>query len=144
MALDTDWQIIPTAHPGVRPQGLMDPVRSFRVRRINHTVLVDLAGLPLVEGAGLARIGILPDWAAAAIPDRYHWVNDHPTSLHASQCAVYRGTTIYWTGQIVKGELTDGRTVDGKLAVNRPDALHGGFEHTTVAPFPHHLLEEAH
>ena len=140
--LDTDWQVISTAHPGVAHQSLMDPAPAFRVRRIDSTVLVDLGGIRLAPGAGIARLGVLPDWAVAAIPQRYHWLNDSPTSLHASQVAVHLGRVIYWTGQLYRGEFTDGKDATGKVIVTRPASLHGGFEHTTVAPFPEHLIKE--
>lgn len=127
--LDTDWQVVQTAASGLAPQGPMDPIQFFRVRRIDHTVLVDLAGLRLLPGNGLANLGQLPAWAAAANPQQYHWVNDHPTSLHASVCALHCSRTLYWAGQIVKGGV----------GVTRPEQLRGGFEFTTVAAFPHDL-----
>lgn len=130
MTLDTDWQVVQTAAAGLAPQGPMDPIQSFRVRRIDRTVLVDLSGLRLAQdGAGLANLGTLPAWAAAAIAQQYFWVNDHPTSLHPSQCAVHRSRVLYWTGQIVKGGL----------GVTRPEQLQGGLEFTTVTDFPKHL-----
>ena len=128
-ALDTDWQIVQTAAAGLAPQGPMDPIQFFRVRRIGHTVLVDLSGLRLAPGNGLANLGTLPPWATAAIPQQYHWVNDHPTSLHPAQVAVHCGRTLYVTGQVQ----------DGRLVVNRPESLRGGIEFTTVAAFPHEL-----
>lgn len=130
MSLDTDWQVIQTAAAGLAPQGPMDPIQFFRIRRIDNTVLVDLAGLRLVKGAGLANLGQLPAWATAAVPQQYHWVNDHPTSLHPSVCAVHCGRTLYWTGQVV----------NGGIGVTRPEQLRGGFEFTTVAAFPRELL----
>lgn len=127
--LDTDWQVIQTAAAGLAPQGPHDTIQFFRVRRIDHTVLVDLSGLALKKGAGRANLGQLPAWATAVIPQQYHWVNDHPTSLHSSICAVHCGKTLYWEGQIQ----------EGRVVVNRPELLRGGFEFTTVAAFPREL-----
>lgn len=128
--LDTGWRIIQTAASGLAPQGPMDPIQCFRVRRIEHTVLVDLSGLHLdTSKPGIANLGHLPEWATAAIPQQYYWINDHPTSLHPAQAAVHCGTTLYCTGQIQ----------DGRLVVNRPKQLRGGFEFTTVAAWPNHI-----
>lgn len=127
MTLDTDWQVIQTAASGLAPQGPMDPIQFFRVRRIDSTVLVDLAGLRLdTTKGGLANLGQLPAWAAAAIGQQYHWVNDHPSSLHPSICAVHCSRTLYWTGQVIKGGI----------GVTRPEQLRGGLEFTTVAAWP--------
>lgn len=129
-ALDTDWQVIQTAASGLAAQGPMDPIQFFRIRRIDHTVLVDLAGLRLdTEKAGLANLGQLPAWAAAAIPQQYHWVNDHASSIHPSVCALHCARTLYWTGQVIKGGI----------GVTRPEQLRGGFEFTTTAAFPREL-----
>lgn len=130
MPLDTDWQVIQTAAAGLRAQGPHDTIQFFRVRRIDHTVIVDLSGLELAAGAGRANLGTLPDWARPVLPQQYHWVNDHATSLHASVCAVHCGKTLYWEGQVQ----------EGRVVVNRPGLLRGGFEYTTAAPFPHHLV----
>ncbi|GAA1333970.1 hypothetical protein GCM10009592_28860 [Brachybacterium rhamnosum] len=130
MSLDTDWQVIQTAAAGLAPQGLNDPIQAFRVRRIDSTVLVDLSGLRLAPGAGLANLGQLPAWAAPVLPHQYFWVNDSPTSLHASVCAVFVGKTLYWTGQVA----------EGRIVVNRPESLRGGFEFTTTTAFPRDLL----
>ena len=129
MTLDTDWQVIQTAAAGLRPQGLQDPIQAFRVRRIDHTVIVDLSGLALAEGAGRANLGTLPDWARPILPQQQHLVNDHPTSLHTSICAVHVGKTLYWEGQVK----------EGRVVVNRPEQLRGGFEFTTVAAWPDHI-----
>lgn len=129
-ALDTDWQVIQTAAAGLRPQGLHDTIQAFRARRIDSTVIVDLTGLELAEGAGRANLGQLPPWAVPVLPQQYFWVNDHPTSLHASVCAVHVGRTVYWEGQVQ----------EGRIVVNRPAQLRGGFEFTTTAAFPHDLI----
>lgn len=128
----TGWIKVQTAAGGLAPQTAMTPIQSFRVMRVGRRVLVDLTGLRLdQDGQGIANLGELPLWATAALPNQYFWVNDSPSSLHASQCAVFQGQTLYWTAQVATGLLT----------VNRPETLHGGFEFTTVTKFPTHLQE---
>lgn len=140
MSLDTDWQVTQTAASGLAPQGPMDPIQCFRVRRIDSKVIVDLTGLRLDETRiGIANLGHLPDWAAAAIPQQYHWVNDDPTSLHASLCAIHLGRVLYWTGTVHDGAITKGQKAKEKITVARPAGLHGGFEFTTIAPWPDHI-----
>lgn len=127
MGQDTDWQVIQTAASGLAPQGVSDPIQAFRVRRIDSRVIVDLSGLRLdTSKQGLCNLGHLPDWARPVLAQQYFWVNDHPTSLHPSLCAIHVGKTLYWTQQIA----------DGKAVVNRPDSLRGGFEYTTLATVP--------
>lgn len=129
-ALDTDWQVIQTAASGLAAQGPMDPIQAFRIRRMDDDVLVDLSGLRLDDTRpGLCNLGHLPDWGTALIPQQIFWVNDHPTSLHASMGAIHLGRVLYWTGQVQ----------DGRIVVNRPAQLAGGFTFKTGAAFPHHL-----
>lgn len=127
MTLDTGWRIIKTAASGLAKPGPMDPAQTFRVWRLDHRVLVDLAGLRLdTTKPGLAELGTLPAWAEAILPDQIHWVNDDPSSLHVSQVAVHRGRTLYWLGQVL----------DGRVAVNRPPLLHGGIDYASEADVP--------
>lgn len=128
----TGWQSFQTAASGLAPQTAMTPIQKFRVMRVGSRVLVDLTGLRLnQDGQGIANLGELPHWATAAIPNQYFWVNDSPHSLHASQCAVFQGQTLYWTAQVN----------NGLLVVNRPETLRGGFEFTTITKFPTELQE---
>lgn len=128
---DTGWQVIQTAASGLAAPLPNDPIQSFRLRRVENRVIVDLSGLALdTTGLGLANLGQLPSWATAALPHQFFWVNDHPTSIHASQCAIYNGRVIYWTAQVL----------DGRIATNRPTQLRGGIEFTTFAPFPDELV----
>ncbi|MGO2819412.1 MAG: hypothetical protein ACTIA5_01335 [Brachybacterium tyrofermentans] len=125
--LDTGWRIIKTASPGLAKPGPMDPAQTIRVRRLDGRALIDLAGLRLdTSKPGLAELATLPAWAEAIIPDQILWVNDDPSSLHASQIAVHRGRTIFWLGQVA----------DGKVAVNRPALLHGGIDIASEADVP--------
>ena len=127
---DTDWQIIQTAAAGIRAQGPHDTIQFFRVRRIDSSVIVDLSGLALAEGAGRANLGTLPPWAVPVLAQQFFWVNDHPISLHPSVCAVHCGKTLYWEGQVQ----------EGRVVVNRPALLRGGFEFTTTTAFPRDLV----
>lgn len=130
-ARDTGWQTIQTAATGLVAPGPMDPIQSFRVRRIEHTVLVDLAGLKLDQSKpGLRNLGALPRWAVPTLTDRYFWVNDAPGTLHPSVVATFQGGTLYWVHQVQ----------DGRLVVNPPAQLAGGFEFTTTRAFPKELL----
>lgn len=125
--LDTGWRIIKTAAAGLAKPGPMDPPQTFRVCRLDHRALVDLAGLRLdTSKPGLAELGTLPAWAEALLPSQFHWVNDDPSSLHPSQVAIHRGRTLYWTGQLL----------EGKVAVNRPAILHGGIDYASEADVP--------
>lgn len=124
---DTGWVPVQTAGAGLAAPGPMDPIQTYRVRRIEHTVIVDLTGLRLdTSKPGLANLGVLPDWARPILPDQYHWVNDAPGTLHPSVCATFSGGTLYWCHQIVNGQLS----------VTRPPVLAGGFEHTTGNAWP--------
>lgn len=126
----TDWHSIHTAASGLAPQLPGEPIQFFRVKRINETVLVDLTGLRLdTSKPGLCNLGHLPDWATAALPHQYFWVNDSPKSLHPSLCSVYYGVTCYWNETLK----------DGLLQVQRPETLRGGFQFVTDAEFPSHL-----
>lgn len=128
----TGWQSFQTAASGLAPQGPMDPIQEFRVMRVGNRVIVDLSGLRLDQaGQGLANLGQLPAWATPIIRNQYHWVNDSPGSLHASQVAVFQGRTLYWNAQVQSGQLV----------VNRPESLNGGIEFTTIAAFPNELQE---
>lgn len=121
----TGWALVPANGAGVARPGGNDPDPVFRVARLGPTILVDLAGVPLNDSEpGMAMIGTLPSWATSAIADRYFWVNDSATGLHPSVCAIHQGAALYWCHQIIKGQV----------AVNRPAALHGGFEYTTLSP----------
>lgn len=128
---DTGWQTVQTATAGLAVPGPNDPIQSFRVRRVDERVIVDLSGLKLdTSKPGLAMLGHLPDWAAPLLPHQYFWVNDHPTSLHPSVCSTFNGKVIYWNHQVLEGQI----------AVNRPETLRGGFEFTTLKPFPYSLI----
>jgi hypothetical protein len=123
----TGWQIIQTAASGLKPQLPGEPIQCFRIKRTDNRVLVDLTGLRLdQEKPGLCNLGEVPEWAAAALKDQYFWVNDSPTTLHPSLCAIFRGRVLYWTETLAKGQLV----------VPRPATLSGGFEYVTDAPFP--------
>lgn len=128
---DTDWQTVQTAASGLAEPGPMDPIQSFRVRRIEHTVLVDLSGLRLNQSKpGLRTLGVLPLWAVPVLRDQYFWVNDAPGTLHPSVVATFQGGTLYWVHQVQ----------DGRLVVNPPAQLAGGIEYTTTSAFPKELL----
>ena len=128
---DTGWQTIQTAASGLAEPGPMDPIQSFRVRRIEHTVLVDLSGLRLDQSKpGLRTLGVLPLWAVPVLRDQYFWVNDAPGTLHPSVVATFQGGTLYWVHQVQ----------EGRLVVNPPAQLAGGFEFTTTRAFPKELL----
>ncbi|MFD2757120.1 hypothetical protein [Gulosibacter faecalis] len=129
--MKTDWQSIPTAASGLKPQMPGEPIQFFRVKRVGDRALVDLTGLRLdTEKPGLANLGHLPDWMRPELPHQYHWVNDSPTSLHPSLCSVYYGRTLYWHETLK----------DGMLQVQRPTTLRGGFEYTCTAPIPPELI----
>lgn len=131
--MQTGWVTIETEEWGLAARGPMDPVQAFRVMRIDHNVIVDLGGLALDESKpGMARLGVLPDWAAAIIPKQFFWINDSPKSLHQSQVGLYGGVVLYWYAQLR----------EGLMSVARPPSLHGGIEFTTDAPFPTHLIKE--
>lgn len=125
--LDTDWRIVKTAAPGLAKPGAMDPAQTIRVRRLADRALIDLAGLRLdTTKPGAAHLADIPIWAEALIPSQIFWVNDDPSSFHASQVAVHRGRQLWWLGQVL----------DGKIAVNRPAILHGGIDFASVADVP--------
>lgn len=127
MSIDSDWRPVKTAASGLVKPGPMDPPQSIRVRRLGDRALVDLSGLRLdTSKPGLAELATLPPWAEAIIPSQIHWVNDDPSSIHASQIAVHRGRTLYWLGQVV----------EGKVAVNRPALLSGGIDFASEADVP--------
>lgn len=128
---DTDWQTIQTAASGLLEPGPMDPIQTFQVRRIEHTVLVNLSGLQIDQSkTGLRTLGVLPSWALPVMRDQYYWINDAPGTLHPSVVATFQGGTLYWVHQVQ----------DGRLVVNPPAQLAGGFEFTTTRAFPKELL----
>lgn len=133
MTLDTGWRIIKTAAPGLAKPGPMDPPQTIRVRRLGERALVDLAGLRLdTSKPGLAHLADLPAWAEALLPSQVFWINDDPSSIHASQAAVHRGRQLWWVGQVL----------DGKIAVNRPPLLHGGIDYASEADVPAGLIKK--
>ena len=128
---DTGWRTIQTAASGLATPGPNDPIQSFKVRRIENRVVIDLSGLKLdTSKPGLANLGVIPGWARPVLANQFFWVNDSATSLHQSVCSTFNGNVIYWNSQVL----------NGRIAVNRPESLHGGFEYTTALPFPADLL----
>lgn len=125
MTVDTGWHLIPTTAPGLAKPGPIQPRQVFRIRYTAGRILTDLSGLRLDQSTpGIAELGTIPGWAAAAIAEQTFWINDDPAGIHQSVVAIHQGRTLYWTGQIVKGVVS----------VTRPASLHGGFEYTPDKP----------